>query len=60
MSGRMHRGWHGPGRGRGPGRGGWQQADLPDIEDAGAWLAGRLPDDWFIAAPEVTSTARRS
>ena len=27
MTGRMHRGWHG--RGRGPGRGGWQQADLP-------------------------------
>lgn len=54
MGGRMHRGWHGPGRGRGPGRGGWQQADLPDVEDASAWLAGRLPDEWFTAAPEVT------
>jgi len=54
MSGRMHRGWHGPARGRGPGRGGWQQADLPGAEDASAWLQGRLPDDWFTEAPEVT------
>ena len=55
MSGRMHRGWHGAGRGgRGPGRGGWQQADLPGTEDVNAWLAGRLPDDWFTAAPEIT------
>ena len=54
MSGRMHRGWHGPARGRGPGRGGWQQADLPGAEDASAWLQGRLPDDWFTEPPEVT------
>lgn len=55
MSGRMHRGWHGAGRGgRGPGRGGWQQADLPGVDDVAAWLAGRLPDEWFISAPEVT------
>jgi len=56
MSGRMHRGWHGPGGrgGRGPGRGGWQQADLPDSDDAAAWLQGRLPDGWFVGAPEVT------
>jgi hypothetical protein len=54
MSGRMHHGWHGPARGRGPGRGGWQQADLPGAEDASAWLQGRLPDDWFTEAPEVT------
>jgi hypothetical protein len=56
MSGRMHRGWHGPGgRGaRGPGRGGWQQADLPGAEDAAAWLQGRLPDPWFVDAPDVT------
>jgi hypothetical protein len=53
MSGRMHRGWPG-GRGRGPGRGGWQQADLPGADDAAAWLQGRLPDDWFISAPDVT------
>ncbi|MGH3566715.1 MAG: hypothetical protein ACRDRH_11925 [Pseudonocardia sp.] len=56
MSGRVHRGWHGPGGrgGRGPGRGGWLQADLPDAEDTVAWLHGRLPDDWFTGAPEVT------
>ncbi len=56
MSGRMHREWHGPGgRGaRGPGRGGWQQADLPSADDAVAWLHGRLPEDWFTAAPDVT------
>ena len=54
MSGRMHHGWHGGGRGRGPGRGGWQQADLPDADDAAAWLSGRLPDGWFTGAPDVT------
>lgn len=56
MSGRTHHGWHGPGGrgGRGPGRGGWQQADLPDAEDTVAWLHGRLPSDWFAGAPEVT------
>jgi hypothetical protein len=53
MGGRMHRGWHG-GRGRGPGRGGWQQADLPSADDAAAWLQGRLPDGWFTGAPDVT------
>ena len=38
----------GTGRGgAGPGRGGWQQADLPGADDAAAWLAGRLPDGWF-------------
>jgi hypothetical protein len=46
---------HGGPRGRGFGRpGGWQQADLPSAEDAGAWLTGRLPDDWFTGAPTVT------
>ncbi|NMH98573.1 hypothetical protein HF526_14840 [Pseudonocardia sp. K10HN5] len=52
----MHHGWHGPGGrgGRGPGRGGWQQADLPAADDAAAWLQGRLPGDWFVSAPEVT------
>ncbi|GAA5151865.1 hypothetical protein GCM10023321_19650 [Pseudonocardia eucalypti] len=51
MVGRAHRGW--PGSGRGPGRGGWQQADLPRAEDAAAWLRGRLPDGWYTGAPEV-------
>jgi hypothetical protein len=42
------------GRGRGFGRpGGWQQADLPAAEDVDAWLAGRLPADWFTGAPTV-------
>src|SRR5512139_295100 len=46
----MGRGWSGRGRGRG----GWQQADLPSADDAAAWFAGRLPDDWFTEAPRVT------
>src|SRR5437762_2402346 len=51
--GRMH-GHRGAGRGRGFGRpGGWQQADLPSADDAAAWFAGRLPDDWFTGAPSV-------
>jgi hypothetical protein len=57
MSGRMHRGWPGAGGrggGRGQGRGGWQQSDLPSTDDAGAWLQGRLPDGWFVGAPDVT------
>jgi hypothetical protein len=45
------RGWGGPGRGRG--RGGWQQADLPDADDASGWFAGRLPDGWFTESPLV-------
>ena len=45
---------HGHGHGRGFGRpGGWQQADLPSADDAAAWFAGRLPDDWFTGAPSV-------
>jgi hypothetical protein len=55
------RGGHGRGHGRGFGggrgfgrRGGWQQADLPPADDAEAWLTGRLPGDWFTAAPSIT------
>jgi hypothetical protein len=49
----MHERMHGH-RGRGAGRpGGWQQADLPPADDAPAWFSGRLPDDWFTAAPRV-------
>jgi len=47
---RGHRGWRGHGYGRG---GGWQQADLPPADDAAAWFAGRLPDDWFTGPPDV-------
>ncbi|MGH4020080.1 MAG: hypothetical protein ACRDT0_12770 [Pseudonocardiaceae bacterium] len=43
--------------GRGPGRGGWQQADLPPADDAAAWVRGRLPDGWFTG--EVTVTIDR-
>ncbi|MGI9092364.1 MAG: hypothetical protein ACR2FF_02730 [Mycobacteriales bacterium] len=45
-----HRGGRG---GRPGGRGGWQQSDLPTADDASAWFAGRLPDDWFQGAPQV-------
>jgi hypothetical protein len=42
-------------QGRGFGRsGGWQQADLPSADDAGAWFTGRLAVDWFTGAPEVS------
>ena len=45
-------GWHG---GSGFRRaGGWQQADLPPADDAAGWFAGRLPDGWFTATPEVS------
>lgn len=48
----MARGWQG-GRGwRGKGS---QQAEVPNADDAAAWLAGRLPDEWFTAAPTVTA-----
>ena len=49
--GRARYGWGGPGGGRG--RGG-QQAEVPPADDAPAWFAGRLPDDWFTAAPKIT------
>jgi hypothetical protein len=49
--GRLH-GMHSGGRGHG--RGGWQQADLPSADDAKAWFAGRLPDGWFIGEVDVT------
>jgi hypothetical protein len=26
---------------------------LPSADDAAAWFAGRLPDDWFTSAPSV-------
>jgi hypothetical protein len=42
-------------RGRGFGRpGGWQQADLPPADDVAAWLAGRLPEGWFVGDAQVT------
>lgn len=51
-------------RGGGPGRGpggpggrsgrGREQASPPSAEGAAGWFAGRVPDDWFEGAPEVT------
>lgn len=40
--------------GRGHGRGGWQQADLPSADDAKAWFVGRMPDGWFTGEVDVT------
>ncbi len=28
-------------------------SELPDAGDAAGWFAGRLPEDWFAAAPDV-------
>lgn len=50
-AGRIRHGWAGPGGGRG--RGG-PQADPPPADDAAAWFGGRLPDEWFVGAPEIT------
>ena len=47
--GRMRHGW-GPGGGRGRG----SQPEPPPADDVAAWFTGRLPDDWFTAAPEIT------
>ncbi|WP_433803672.1 hypothetical protein [Actinomycetospora sp. CA-084318] len=52
MVGRGHRGR--PGGGGRVSRGGRPAGDLPATDDLEAWLAGRLPDGWFVAAPEVT------
>ena len=48
-------GGYGPGRGFGPrGRGRGGAPEAPDASDAAGWFAGRLPDDWFTAAPAVS------
>jgi hypothetical protein len=31
----------------------WPHAELPTVEDAPAWIAGRLPGSWFTAPPET-------
>jgi hypothetical protein len=48
---RMRYGWGGAGGGRG--RGG-QAPEPASADDAAAWFAGRLPDEWFTGAPEIT------
>jgi hypothetical protein len=45
--GRMRHGWGG-GRGRGA------QQEPPPADDVAAWFTGRLPDNWFTAAPDIT------
>ena len=56
---RLHEGrGRGRGHGHGPGgrgsRGGWQQADLPQADDAADWFNGRLPEAWFVGEPSVS------
>ena len=34
--------------------GGALREDLPPVDDLRGWLAGRLPDEWFEGAPDVT------
>jgi hypothetical protein len=41
-------------RGFGSGRGGWAQPEPQDASDVGAWLAGRLPDGWFVGEPSIS------
>jgi hypothetical protein len=33
--------------------GGWQQSQQPDASTAPDWIAGRLPDGWFVGDPTV-------
>jgi hypothetical protein len=48
---RFRRGGRPGHRGRPP----WAGSEAPpSADDAGAWLAGRLPDGWFTGPPEVT------
>lgn len=35
--------------------GSWRYADVPHADDAAGWIAGRVPDDWFIGIPEVSA-----
>ena len=48
--GGMRGGPGGPRWDRGPGRG---PAETPDASDAAGWFTGRLPDGWFVGAPEI-------
>lgn len=42
--GQMGKAWRGKGG---------RQGEPPSADDAAAWFAGRLPDDWFTGAPSV-------
>lgn len=50
---RARREWPGSGGDR-RGRGHHGHAEQPAADDAPAWFAGRLPDNWFTGAPDVT------
>jgi hypothetical protein len=43
-----------PWRGRRGRRGRRENVTPLSVEEARGWLSGRLPDDWFTAAPDVT------
>jgi len=45
--GRMRHGWGG-------GRAGGAQQEPPPADDVVAWFVGRLPDNWFTTAPDIT------
>ncbi|HEX4724813.1 MAG TPA: hypothetical protein VH333_20015 [Pseudonocardiaceae bacterium] len=44
----MRHGWGGGGRGRGAAQ------EPPPADDVAAWFVGRLPDNWFTSAPDIT------
>lgn len=48
--GRTRHGWGGPGGGRGRG----DRPEPPPADDVAAWFTGRLPDEWFTAAPDIS------
>lgn len=48
------RGAAGPPWGGGGQQGGRRPADPPPAGDVRGWFAGRLPEEWFVTAPEVT------
>ena len=35
------------------GKGQWGRGEPPAADDAAAWVAGAVPDDWFTGAPDV-------
>lgn len=52
---RGHSGHPGYPGSRGRNVGGWRESELPPVDDVADWLRGRLPDEWFVQAPEVTT-----
>ena len=55
MHGRGEKQWRmGPRGMRGGGPGRREEQEVPSADGIAGWFAGRLPDDWFEGAPEVT------